>query len=101
MDEYSVNKLEAASELLQLLGVPYPHTFQEKVQAIRASEAASQGANKGKLKATLHNYYSFMKQTANKISEDRLKQEYNSLKGYPMKICVADWRDDSGQLFWV
>ncbi len=101
MNDYPTNKLEAASQLLELLGVPCPHTFQEKVQALKASEAVSEAASKGRLKATLHNYYVLMKQVANKISDDRLKQEYSALKGYPLKICVTDWRDDSGQLFWV
>ncbi|MCA1994048.1 MAG: hypothetical protein LDL41_18685 [Coleofasciculus sp. S288] len=101
MKMYPTSKLEEASELLELLGVPCPHTFQEKLQTLEASEAVSEATSKGKLKGTLRTYYILMKRVANKIANERLKQDYSALKGYSMKICVTDWRDESEQLFWV
>jgi hypothetical protein len=97
MANYQTSQLEAASKMLTLLGVPYPHTLQEKTRTIEASKAAVSTRFKG----TVDNYCIAMKEIALAIKADRFKRKYHSLNTPPTKICVTDWRDDSGQLFWV
>jgi hypothetical protein len=82
MERYKASQLEAASEILEMLSVPYPHTLQEKIRTIEASKTALAV----KLQSPIESYYSAMRTVANQIKADRLRQEYTSIKNYPKKI---------------
>ncbi len=82
MERYKASQLEAASEILEMLSVPYPHTLQEKIRTIEASKTALAV----KLQSSIESYYSAMRTVANEIKVDRLRQEYASIKNYPNKI---------------
>ena len=90
MERYQISQLEAAGEFLNLLGIPGPYTFKEKIRTIEVSKLAIEG----RLRGSLENYYIPIKDVANKICKaiyaERLKRQRNATR----EICFVDWRDD-------
>jgi hypothetical protein len=86
MKQYPESQLAAASEILEMLSVPFPHTLQEKIRTIEASKTALAF----KLKDNVESYYTAMRKVANEIKIDRLRQQYNSLKNHLPEICLID-----------
>lgn len=79
MDKYQTIQLEAASKILEILGLPYPHSLEEKIKTIEASKVLLGS----RLKVPVKNYCIAMQEVANTIKADRNTQEYNSLQKYP------------------
>jgi len=90
MERYQISQLEAAGEFLNLLGIPGPYTFKEKVRTIEVSKSAMEG----RLRGSFESCYIPIKDVANKICKaiyaERLKRQRNATR----EICFVDWRDD-------
>ncbi|HAA33225.1 MAG TPA: hypothetical protein DCE56_42775 [Cyanobacteria bacterium UBA8553] len=76
MDKYQNIQLEAASKILEILGLPCPHTLEEKIKAIEASKAVLGST----AKAPVRNYCIAMQEVANHIKADRSQQENSFLE---------------------
>jgi hypothetical protein len=90
MERYQISQLEAAGEFLNLLGIPGPYTFKEKVRTIEVSKAAIEG----RLRGSLENCYVSIKEVANKICKDIYAERVKRQKRVPREIPFVDWRDD-------
>jgi hypothetical protein len=90
MAKYQRNQLDAADELLKLLGIPGPYTLKEKVKILEVSKAAIEG----RLRGSLESCYISVKEVAYKICQDiyaeRRQQKYSS----PRELYFLDWRED-------
>lgn len=90
MEHYQISQLEAASEFLNLLGIPAPYTFKEKVKTIEVSRSALEARVRG----SLESYYISIKEVANKICKDIYAERLNRQQHAKRGICFVDWRDD-------
>lgn len=86
MDKYQTIQLEAASQILEILGLPYPHTLEEKIKTIEASKAVLGS----RIEAPVKNYCIAMQEVANHIKADRSRQDDSSIQKYPRKTCVLE-----------
>ncbi len=86
MDKYQTIQLEAAGKILEILGLPYPHSLEEKIKTIEASKAVLGS----KIEVPPKNYCIAMQEVANRIKADRSRQESSSLQKYPRKIFVLE-----------
>ncbi len=85
MENYQTSQLEAASKILEMLSVPYPHTLPEKIKAIEASKVASI-----KLQGTVENYCMVMRKVASEIKAERLRQQSRAVQDSSTTTCAVD-----------
>lgn len=75
MDEYQTIQLEAAGKILEILGLPRPHSLEEKIKTIEASKTVLDT----RLEIPVKNYCIAMQEVASEIKANRSRHEYSSL----------------------
>lgn len=91
MENYHTSQLEAADQLLSMLGIPAPYTLKEEMKILEFFNLAREC----KLQENLESCYVSIKEVANKICTeiyvDRLKQnKFNLCR----ELYFLDWQDD-------
>ena len=76
MEKYQTIQLEAASKILDILGLPRPHSLEEKIKTIEASKTVLDSS----LERPAKNYCLAMQEVANEIRAGRSRQKYSSLR---------------------
>ena len=76
MEKYQTIQLEAASEILDILGLPRPHSLEEKIKTIEASKTVLDSS----IERSVKNYCLAMQEVANEIRTGRGKQKCGSLR---------------------
>jgi hypothetical protein len=90
MNRYQISQLEAAGEFLNLLGIPGPYTFKEKIRTIEVSQEAIEG----RLLGSCESCYISIREVATKICKDIYAERLKRQKRFPRKLNFVDWRDD-------
>jgi hypothetical protein len=90
MNRYQISQLEAAGEFLNLIGIPGPYTFKEKIRTIEVSQEAIEG----RLRGSLESCYISIREVATKICKDIYAERLKRQKRFPRKLYFVDWRDD-------
>lgn len=75
MEKYQTIQLEAASKILEILGLPCPHSLEERIKVIEASQTVLDSRLEGSLK----NYCIAMQEVTNEIMAGRSRQKYSLL----------------------
>ena len=91
MKNYQTSELEAADQLLSLLGIPGPYTLKEEIKILEVFKLARDC----KLQGSLESCYASIKEVTNKIRTeiyvDRLSQnKFNLCR----ELYFLDWQDD-------
>lgn len=87
MNRYQISQLEAAGEFLNLLGIPGPYTFKEKVRTIEVSKEAIEG----RLQGSLESCYISIREVANNICQNIYAERLKRQKMVSRELYFVDW----------